>query len=89
MKVVPDPVLELAERLLHKVQGVFLPCDVPAPPAHARGPAQGGRRAERAPPGPSRVGAPQIARAKTWVTPGRRAAGPSGPARGGAHTACA
>ena len=41
--------LELAERLLHGVRGVLLPWDVPAPPALARGPAQGGRRAERAP----------------------------------------
>ena len=48
-KVVPDPVLELAERLLHEVLGVLLPWDVPAPPALTRGPAQGGRRAERAP----------------------------------------
>ena len=48
-KAVPDPVLEVAEWLLHEVPGVFLPWDVPAPPALARGPAQGGRRAERAP----------------------------------------
>ena len=48
-KAVSDPVLELAEGLLHKVQGVLLPRDVPAPPALARAPAQGGRRAERAP----------------------------------------
>ena len=33
---VPDPVLELAEGLLHEVQGVLLPRDVPAPPALAR-----------------------------------------------------
>ena len=38
-KAVPDPVLELAEWLLHEVQGLFLPWDVPAPPAFVRGPA--------------------------------------------------
>ena len=48
-KAVPDPVLELAEWLLHKVQGVFLPRDVLAPPAVMRGPPKRGRRAERAP----------------------------------------
>ena len=48
-KAVPDPVLELAEWLLHEVQGVLLPWDVPAPLAFAQGPARGGRRAERAP----------------------------------------
>ena len=44
-KAVPDPVLEPAEWLLHKVQGVFLPWDVPAPLAFMRAPAQGGRLA--------------------------------------------
>ena len=40
--------LDLAERLLHEMQGVVLPQHVPAPPALARGLAQGGCRAERA-----------------------------------------
>ena len=48
-KAVPDPVLELAERLLHEMQGVILPWDVPAPLALARGPAKRGRRAKPAP----------------------------------------
>ena len=48
-RAVPKPVLELAEGLLHEVQGVLLPRDVPAPPAPAWALAQGGRRAERAP----------------------------------------
>ena len=42
-KAVSDPVLELAEGLLHEVQWVLLPRDVPAPPALARAPAQGCR----------------------------------------------
>ena len=49
MNVVPGPVLELAEGLLHEVQWVLLPRNVPAPPALARAPTQGGRRAERGP----------------------------------------
>ena len=57
-KAIQDPVMELAEWLLHKVQGGFLPLDVPAPPTFVRGPAQGGRHAARAPRGTSREGGP-------------------------------
>ena len=46
---VSDPVLDLAEGLLHEVQHVLLSRDVPAPPAVARAPAKGGRGLERAP----------------------------------------
>ena len=48
-KTFPDPVLELAAWLLHEVEGVFLPWDILAPRGLARGQAQGGRPAERAP----------------------------------------
>ena len=47
-KAVPHPVLDLAEGLLHKVQRVLLPRDVPAPPALTWAPPQGGRHVERA-----------------------------------------
>ena len=37
-KVVPDPVLDLAEGFLHEVQRVLLSRDVPAPPVLAWAP---------------------------------------------------
>ena len=77
-KGVSDPVLELAEGLLHEVQGVLLPRDVPAAPALARAPTS--PRAGSGPGWPPCGAVPggrppdsQIAWAKTWVTPGRRA----------------
>ena len=47
----PYPVLDLAERLLHKMQRVLLPRNVLAPPALARAPPKCGRRLERTPHG--------------------------------------
>ena len=47
-EAVPHLVLDLAEGLMHEVQRVLLPRDVPTPPALAWAPPDGGLRLERA-----------------------------------------
>ena len=48
-KAVPHPVLDLVEGLLHEVQRVLLPRNIPAPQALTWTPPLGCRRVERAP----------------------------------------